>query len=193
MKKIIITLAAMAIAVSSFAQASIGAGYLNQSKTNESIDPQNGFYVGADYNINLAGALGVAPGIYYNYAAWKNGNSTANVSLKEHYISVPVMFNYSINLASVAKLFVYAGPTARFGLSSKSTGSISFIGSATGDNYDDTGYNRANVLIGGGIGIDFVEKLRLSVGYDYGLINRFKDSSTKYNDKLFHVGLAFLF
>lgn len=192
MKKIIITLAAMAIAVSSFAQASIGAGYLNQSKSNSDAKPLSGFYAGIDYNINIAGALGVAPGVYYNFATWSDGGKNANANVKEHYISIPVMFNYSINVADGFDLFAFAGPTGRFGLASETTGSV--VGfSATGDNYKNDNYQRTALLIGGGVGADIADKVRFTVGYDYGLTNRYKNSNVAYNDKLFHVGVAFLF
>lgn len=192
MKKIIITLAAMAIAVSSYAQASIGAGYLSQTMSNSNAKALNGFYVGADYNINITGGLGIAPGLYYNFATWSDGGKNANASVKEHYISIPVMFNYSFNVAPGFNLFAFAGPTARFGLASTSTGQV--LGwSSTGDNYKNDYYQRAAVLIGGGVGADIHDKIRLTVGYDYGLTNRYKNSSPACNDKLLHAGVAFLF
>lgn len=192
MKKIIITLAAMAVAVSSFAQASIGAGYLNQSKSNSDAKALNGFYVGADYNINLTGGLGVAPGVYYNFATWSEGGKNANASINEHYISIPVMFNYSVNVAPGFDLFAFAGPTGRFGLASESKGSVAGF-SASGDNYKNDNYQRAALLIGGGVGADIADKVRFTVGYDYGLTNRYKNSNVSFNDKLVHVGVAFLF
>ena len=60
----------MLIGTAALAQPSIGIGYVNSSdkaKVSNTTNTTNlsGFYVGGSYNINVTGALNVAPGLYY--------------------------------------------------------------------------------------------------------------------------------
>ena len=78
MKKILSTLLAaslMLLGTQASAQGSINAGYLNSTQSFKNSDSvnSNGAYVGASYNIGIAGGFGVAPGIYYSLIANNKG------------------------------------------------------------------------------------------------------------------------
>ena len=133
MKKIITTLFAasmMLLGTVAFAQPSIGVGFANSTdkwKSGNTTTTNNlsGFYVGGNYNINLAGALNVAPGIYYSLLTKSDADSYAGVAdlkvdVTEHYISVPVMFNAGLAFADGIVGRIYAGPTLAYGLASNS-------------------------------------------------------------------------
>ena len=122
MKKIITTLFAasmMLLGTVAFAQPSIGVGFANSTdkwKSGNTTTTNNlsGFYVGGNYNINLAGALNVAPGIYYSLLTKSDADSYAGVAdlkvdVTEHYISVPVMFNAGLASADGIVGRIYAG------------------------------------------------------------------------------------
>lgn len=211
MKKVISIIAAasmMLIGTSAFAQVSVGAGYLNASSVTKvssstSTVPFNGFYAGIDYTYAINDVFGVTPGIYYEYAA---SNSTASISsisgsatTKEHYINIPVYLNAGVNFGDGLKGFVYAGPTFSYGLASSSSGSVSFLGYSLGtgesDNYASGNYGRFDVLVGGGVGVDIKNTVRLTVGYDLGMFNRntAENASTTTNRNQLHAGVAFLF
>src|SRR5574344_2112714 len=73
MKKIILTLALVAVAATSaMAQFSVGAGYLNTLATyttsnSTSKTTFNGFYAGIDASYDLGSGVAVVPGVYYGY------------------------------------------------------------------------------------------------------------------------------
>lgn len=217
MKKIVtIALAAvmMLAGTNAFAQLSVGAGYLNstlnKSNNGTALAPEtsNGFYVGGSYNIHLVKGLGVAPGIYYSMIGSKQTNSYGALgsltgNFTEHAVNVPVNFNYGFDLRDV-KFLVFAGPTFQYGLSSKVKYDVSGIAanllkaaglSSTGvlDNYKENVYSPFNIYLGGGLGAELAEKLQITVGFDYGLMNISKADKTvahRYNIKL---GVAYLF
>ena len=115
MKKIIITLALAAVAaLSANAQIGVGIGY-GTKNFNDSDNDLGGLFVGASYNIPLASGLAVAPGIDFAMYSYKGDN----VTVKENYLAVPVLFNYAIEVADGFKLVPFAGPTLSSGLSSK--------------------------------------------------------------------------
>ena len=203
MKKIILTLAAMAIAVSSFAQISVGAGYANNAQKLESNDPSttNGFYVEGSYNLPIAGGLSIVPGVRYTFLGSKNAKDAfggfvgGQIELAEHYVAVPVMAQYALDLGSSAKFLIFAGPTFDLGLASNTKASATIAGasgSTSKDNYKDTDYLKSNVFVGGGVGLQ-IGNFQIKGAYDFGLLNRLDSDNVALKDSQIRAGVAYLF
>lgn len=210
MKKTISILAAasmMLLATSAFAQVHVGAGYINDTEitkankdADKSTDNLNGVYAGVGYTIHLTDAFAVTPGIYWSMIGKKDSGSINSLILgddfKEHALNIPVHFSYGFDLAPDAKLFVYAGPTLQYGLSSKSKGSASLgsVGiSTTSDNYDYD-YSHLNVMLGGGVGAQVMDVIRITVGYDAGLSNLYNgDRDLIMRRNQLKIGVAYVF
>ena len=206
MKKIFTTLLAaslMLLGTQAFAQMSVNGGYLSSSLKTGSADPSNanGAYAGVSFNVPIAGAFGIAPGLYYSMITSKNAANLGNIlsasgTFTEHAINVPVYLNYGIDLARDTNVFIFAGPTAQYGLASTVKTDVS-VGGASGsrktDNYEDSTYNRFNVYLGGGLGFQ-VSAIQITVGYDYGMINQIKgDNAPKSHRSNIKIGLGFVF
>lgn len=203
MKRILSLAAAALLCISAAnAQASFGVGYMNPSHP-ATQDVLTGFYAGVDYNIPLAGNFGVAPGVYYNYGFKTTSNTLSlfgitaggKATLAEQYIDVPVNFNIGLNLASDLTIRFYAGPTLSLGLSStkKTEGNIAGItGSNVTDLYDISKYSKFDVLLGGGVAFDYAQQVRISLGYNYGMINRHSEKNPFHRNYL-HMGVAYMF
>lgn len=211
MKKVISILAAasmMLLATSAFAQVHVGAGYINDTETakankdaDKSSDNLNGVYAGVGYTIHVSDAFAITPGLYWSMMGKKDSDNLAGLTLggdfKEHSLNIPVDFSYGFNLAPDAKFFVYAGPTIQYGLSSKTkyTGSVAGVsGESTVDNFKNDDYSRLNVLVGGGVGAQVMDAIRITVGYDLGLTNLYKGSGDvimKRNQ--LKIGVAYVF
>lgn len=199
MKKVfsfILAASMMLIGTAAIAQPSLGIGYLNSTdkvKSGSTTKTTNlsGFYVGGSYNINLAGSFGVAPGLYYGLATKSDANSFGGIldtkaDVTEHYLSIPVMFNAGLTITDGIVGRIYAGPTLAYGIASNlkytASASIPVLGTVSkGDkvnNYDDSDYGRFDVMLGGGVAVDFFDMVRFNVGYDYGLVNRYTGEAT---------------
>lgn len=216
MKKIFTTIFAasmMLVGTAALAQPSIGVGFANSTdkwKSGNTTTTNNlsGFYVGGSYNINLVGALNVAPGVFYSLLTKSDADNFGGfydikADVTEHYLSVPVMFNAGLNLADGIVGRIYAGPTLAYGLASNNkinhTVTIPVLGTFnSGDkinNYDDdNNYRRFDIMLGGGVAVDFFDMVRFNVGYDYGLVNRYSGDGdiTRHRGQL-NVGVAYLF
>lgn len=223
MKKIgIIALFAL-ISVAASAQINVGAGYLQSTATYQAKSgadvgstKSNGFYAGLGYEIPIISGLSVTPGIYYSYLYSGDAGSTAigtvanaslKTNLKEHYLNIPVTVNFGYNFTRNLRLFAFGGPTASIGLSSVShyDASVNVIGinisdSGDTDNYSGTEnnpatYGRFDILMGAGAGADIMGKFRITVGYDWGLLNRNVDSNSTAirHRNQFKAGIAYLF
>lgn len=185
MKKLFVTLfATVAVAVAAMAQPSIGAGFLMPMNQGLSENNLSGFYAGLNYNVRLAGPVGIAPGVYFNYAT-KSENS---VDYKQMGIAVPVMLNVGLQVGDSFVIRPYAGPTVHYGFKDESA-----IGSVTGNMYDIDGYEKLNVQVGGGIAFEFDNMVRFDVGYDYGLYKIYELAGSKLTRNQLHAGVAYIF
>lgn len=216
MKRIITTLLAasmMLMGTTAFAQASIGAGYLNEtnkavvSNSDINMGALNGFYAGIGYDINEGAGFGISTGIYYSYLTGKMSVPSLSFisgDLTEHAINIPVKPGLSLPFGNGLKAFVNAGPTFVCGLSSK----IKPLGVdlLETDNYSHEYLSRFDIMVGGALGVDINDMVRVSAGYDLGMLDQFgagvkgknndgstKDSAFSLRRNRITVGLSFLF
>lgn len=211
MKKILSTLLAaslMLIGTQAFAQISVNAGYLNSSLKVGSSDPSNanGGFAGLSFNVPLMGGLAIAPGVYYSMITSKSTASAVipflNIPISgastfmEHAINVPVYLNYNIGLNRDTNFFIFGGPTFQYGLAStvKGEGSVGTLGGATTyNNYSNENYNRMNLYLGGGIGIN-AGGYMITLGYDYGMMNQYKgENATSAHRSNLKIGVGYNF
>lgn len=204
MKKIILSIAAMAIAVSSFAQISVGAGYANNAAksivgSTEMNGTENGIFVEGSYGISLDDSFSIIPGVRYTYLGAQHANEIfggrlgINGKVKEHFLAVPVSAQYALDLNG-AKILIFAGPTFSLGLSSTTTGTpvTPQASIETRDNFNGQNLERVDILVGCGLGIEF-GKLAVKAGYDFGLLDRSSSEMITRKDTGMHAGVYFAF
>ena len=203
MKKFFLTLALAAVATSAFAQIeglSAGAGYLTNtlkstytsgsSSTTHSYD-FGGFYAGVNYTLlEIGPGIAITPGLQFASVTYKEDNTTWG----ESYLAVPVNFSYKLDLVpGTLAIQPYAGPTFAFGLGSKNTYTIGSV-STTSDMYgDDSDYGKFDLLVGAGIALDIVDMIRVTIGYDLGLLDRDSSDNGKIKSSNLNFGVAYLF
>ena len=210
MKKLIITLAiALAACTAAFAQMglSVGAGYLDNtvktvytsgSTTTTTSDTFGGFYGGVSYTVlTLGPGINITPGLYFASTSYKNVDTILGVETtstgSESYIAVPVNFSYKLELVpGTLALQPYAGPTFAYGLSSKAATTAGGTTLST-DNYDGTTYGKFDLQVGVGLAFDIVDMIRVTVGYNMGLLDRNSDSDYKTTTSNINFGVAYLF
>lgn len=211
MKRIITTILAasmMLIGTSAFAQASIGAGYINSTSKVTSSNkvyntPYNGFYAGLGYDINEGAGFGINTGLYFSYILSTSSGSIGSIisgssKTTETYLDIPMRFNISSDFGAL-RASLFAGPVFSCGITSTTNSSASALGIEVGtgnvDNYSDSNYNRFDIQVGGGVNIDFQNMLRFTASYDLGMLNRIKTETEGYkcSRNVLRVGVAFLF
>lgn len=220
MKKIILIAAAIVASVSSYAQASIGAGYLNDASksvytlnntSTENNLNSNGFYIQGMYSLPIVSSLNLNAGLKFSYLTnTESGNldaagihlADATKKTNETYLALPVLLSYGVDINRDFSVSLFAGPTFSLGLSSKSDVTATVLGQSKTTNYDNyakdddgnaSSYKRGNIFVGGGLNVDFRNMVRLSVGYDFGLLNRTTVDNTKLTQNQFFVGVSYLF
>ncbi|MBR0532911.1 MAG: outer membrane beta-barrel protein [Bacteroidales bacterium] len=202
MKRIIILIAAavmMTIATNSFAQMSVGAGYLHAGDqitiSGASAEAgMNGAYAGFSYNLPISDLIGIAPGLYYSFLMCNdNYLDIVDAKIREHFANVPVYLNLGFNIGANSRLFLFAGPTVQLGLVSTVQASAGSLSYGKVNRYKDSDYSRTNVLLGGGLGLN-LGKIQITAGYGQGMFNL--DTSgdgTKRIKRYAKAGLAYIF
>ncbi|MBO6170337.1 MAG: outer membrane beta-barrel protein [Bacteroidales bacterium] len=214
MKRFCVIIAAILLSGSmSFAQIVPGAGYVHSTISysgngSSSSTSQSGFFAGASMVVDIpaVNGLGFVPGLYFSLITESKqdsatipylGTQSAKSTFTEMAFNVPTVLKYSFALSGGAKVFAYAGPTFQLGLSSKTRVDASGIISGSGDvnDYysDDVGYNRFNVLVGGGVGF-VISRIMVNLGYDYGVTNTLRGvSNASAHRSNLHLGVGYIF
>ncbi len=215
MKKIIIFLCLLLLTgIVSRAQWSAGAGYLRSDLVSRDAPGGvagkavfDGLYAGASYTLPLAYGISFVPGLYYEYLA--QGAKTEGHVLdfigetREHYFSVPLSFSCGVSLLPELRLVLYAGPTFRVGLDSVTSYSLGWDvhefevlkGGLSDHNYNNGDYSRFDILVGGGVALELFGRVRLQMGYDAGLLNRYigELDGARTHARRLSAGIAYLF
>ena len=198
MKKVFAIAAALMMLATAANAQSFGAGYV-QSTANSTTS--NGFYAGFGYSAEIMPGLNLNPGLYYEFLTNSNGAGLGDIlsisgKTTEHYVNVPLHLSYALQLAPNFKFFVYGGPTANMGIASSTKTSVSSViggGSDTRNNYNNENYSRFDILAGVGGGIEVMNKFRVNVGYDWGLLDRNKSENATLKRNRLMAGVAFIF
>ncbi len=207
MKKVfsIMAVAAMMLfAGKSYAQLTLNLGYAPVTYTttfnnNDSKMEMNGFFVGANYNVNLTGDLNVAIGADFRFNTKTDesdilGVANTKTTKTQMLIDIPVLFNYGLSLNKDLRISAFAGPTFSMALSGKSTSDVAVIGWGGSTEYDWYGDNSDRKKFD--IGLTFGLKLgyreySLFGGYNMGLLNLTDANNTTLKASGWFAGLGF--
>ena len=165
MKKFLVVIATLLIAVSAHAQFGIVAG-VTSSKTNlkDAIaDAQNitQYHVGVTYKMDL-GLLAIQPSIIYNMKGTKLNIAeltSTELDYKTGYIEIPVQLQVGLNLG-VARIYGFAEPFVGYAISIAATLSGQDL-KADWDNVK----SRLEYGVGLGIGVELIKHVQVSAKY----------------------------
>ena len=145
------------------------------------------------YTVPIAAGINFTPGVYFGMAAKSNATSIFGLKIEgkqqDTFINVPLHFSFGTDIGSGLRFFAYAGPSASIAVASKI-----ISGSTTYDRLQDNdSLQRFDVMLGGGVGLQFNDMLRFQVGYDMGMLNRYNSDNYIVKRNQLTAGIAFLF
>ena len=191
MKKLFLSIVvAAATAICANAQLYVGAGYSysptasKAGKITERFD-RNGFYIQAGYGLNVGKHLGIVPGLEYEVVT----KTEDEVKSPEQYLNIPVKVTYGFSLGNIVELGAFVAPTFSMGLTSKAK-----VDDTSVDMYGEDGfYKRGDFRVGLGVYCDLIEKVRINLNYNFGVVNRSKVGDTTLRRNGVQLGVAYLF
>ena len=191
MKKLFLSIVVAALtAICANAQLYVGAGYsysptkTKVEKVSERYD-RNGFYIQAGYGLNVGKHLGIVPGVEYEVVT----NEEDGVKTPEQYLNIPVKVTYGFSLGNIVELGAFVAPTFSMGLTSKAK-----VDDTSLDMYGEDGfYKRGDFRVGLGVYCDLIEKVRINLNYNFGVVNRSKVDDITMRRNGVQLGVAYMF
>lgn len=153
----------------------------------------NGFKVGLVYDATIIKGFGVSMGLNYTFgnhtSAWKQVGTypypQERTTGQYHQLEIPIDWQYKFEIAKRTWIILYTGPTLQCGLDLTSklykTNNGKEItlekdNSFYSEDMKDKELKRINVTWGLGVGFQY-DRYFLRGGYDFGLINPYKERS----------------
>ena len=191
MKKLFLSILVAALtAVCASAQLYVGAGYSysptasKAGKITERFD-RNGFYIQAGYGLNVGKHLGIVPGLEYEVVT----KTEDEVKSPEQYLNIPVKVTYGFSLGNIVELGAFVAPTFSMGLTSKAK-----VDDTSLDMYGEDGfYKRGDFRVGLGVYCDLIEKVRINLNYNFGVVNHSKVDDITMRRNGVQLGVAYMF
>ena len=176
MKKTLLLLFAAALMLAGMnasAQVSIGAGpatrlYFEKGQT---VNYTYGVSLSFEDSKRLTDVFGYSAGVDFGTYGKKDFYSET-IGLSEMYVDLPVRAKFYIPFSGSAETFFFGGVVPSMCVSSN----LKTETGKTSNFREGSDYFRYDVLAGGGVGIELNELYRFTLGYDHGLLDRYKDA-----------------
>ena len=171
MKKAIIAIAALFVALSANAQIGVVAGLTSSSTNVEAavadIKNVNQYHVGITYKIGIGNMLAIQPALIYNMKGTQLGDiaglDDVDVDYKTGYLELPVQVQLGFGIGSIARVYGFAEPFVGYAI----TNQVQGIGDTIKD-WDNV-KNRFEYGVGLGAGVELFRHLQVSVKYFWNL------------------------
>ncbi len=189
-------------------------------KTSDGLDGVN-FGITKDFGL-IDNALFLQTGLVYTYQNDNLNEKMASTVVygdwNEHFLSIPLKVKYEIPVLHNLSVFVMGGPTFVGGLASqmkyrarindenvaisyncfsgKVRSNNDFLDDIVSGNFHEMRYRRADVQLGFSAGVTFMEILEAQIGYDWGLVNKYKGENftdLKMRRQQFYIGIGLRF
>ena len=168
MKKFIVIVASLLIAVSAHAQFGVVAGITSSSSNLKDavadVQAQNitQYHVGVTYKLDL-GLIAIQPSILYNMKGTKLNVaelSATELDYKTGYVEVPVQLQAGLNLG-VARIYGFAEPFVGYAITNQVNSSLAKDPQATWNNIK----SKLEYGVGLGVGVELIKHVQVSAKY----------------------------
>jgi len=211
MKKVLFTIAAIMLTVSAIARPTgfnVGGGvsfnFMNE-KAGSTSESQTfvGPYVEVGYDLKFSPVVGLYFGGRYdlNFTGEFEANTKTEIATgyvtSRSCVALPILFEVNIPTGK-SSLFIHFGPTLDYWLTYRSVIASGSSTSSTSKSINwfekNDSVNRFNVYLGGRIGVNIRNHVKVFASYDQSLINYYKKSDNIKNSiGQLRIGAAYVF
>ena len=171
MKKLIVIVASLLIAVSAHAQLGVVAGitsaqtkFENWNAANDAIQAATQYHVGVTYKLSLGNFIAIQPGIIYNVKGSKIGEikDENSFDFKNGYLEVPVQLQVGMGIGDLARVYALAEPFVGLQVNSQMLNQAKDLSNI--DFADKLEYG-----FGLGAGVELIKHVQVNVRYFWNL------------------------
>ena len=187
MKKFILAIAALALAVSAYAQVGISAGLTSASATLEDAAKDvkggavNSYHVGLTYKIGIGNILAIQPAILYNvkgsnFDVTKIGDTKLN--FKTGFVEVPVQVQAGLGIGRIVRVYGLAEPFVGYAITNEVSASGAIAAASDPKKTWDNVKNRLEYGVSLGAGVEVLRHIQVSVKYFWTLSDLYGTQGT---------------
>ena len=171
MKKLIVIVASLLIAVSAHAQLGVVAGitsaqtkFENWNAANDAIQAATQYHVGVTYKLSLGNFIAIQPGIIYNVKGSKIGEikDENSFDFKNGYLEGPVQLQVGMGIGDLARVYALAEPFVGLQVNSQMLNQAKDLSNI--DFADKLEYG-----FGLGAGVELIKHVQVNVRYFWNL------------------------
>ena len=171
MKKLIVIVASLLIAVSAHAQLGVVAGitsaqtkFENWNAANDAIQAATQYHVGVTYKLSLGNFIAIQPGIIYNVKGSRIGEikDENSFDFKNGYLEVPVQLQVGMGIGDLARVYALAEPFVGLQVNSQMLNQAKDLSNI--DFADKLEYG-----FGLGAGVELIKHVQVNVRYFWNL------------------------
>lgn len=171
MKKLIVIVASLLIAVSAHAQLGVVAGitsaqtkFENWQAANDAVQAATQYHVGLTYKLALGNFIAIQPGILYNVKGSRIGEikDENSFDFKNGYLEVPVQLQVGMGIGDLARVYALAEPFVGLQVTSQMLNQAKDLSDV--DFADKLEYG-----FGLGAGVELIKHVQVNVRYFWNL------------------------
>ena len=170
MKKLIVIVASLLVAVSAHAQLGVIAGITSAQTKFENVDAalieaQNAtqYHVGVAYKLGLGNLIAIQPAIIYNVKGSKVSavGSLADFDFKSGYLEIPVQLQVGVGLGDLARVYAIAEPFVGMAITETTIKGLATDQKIEWDDFSD----KIEYGIGIGAGVELIKHVQVAARY----------------------------
>ncbi len=186
MKKLIVIVASLLVAVSAHAQLGVIAGITSAQTKFENVDAaiaeaQNAtqYHVGLTYKLGLGNLLAIQPSIIYNVKGSKVSavGGLGDFDFKSGYLEVPVQLQVGVGLGDLARVYAIAEPFVGMAITETTVKGIVNDQKIEWDDFSD----KLEYGFGVGAGVELIKHVQVCARYFWNMGGA-KDAKVNVND-----------
>ena len=189
MKKLIVIVASLLIAVSAHAQLGVIAGITSSQTSfkdleaaNEAIQAATQYHVGLTFKLGLGNMLAIQPSVIYNVKGAKVSalggvTDVADFDYKNGYLEVPVQLQVGFGLGDLARVYAIAEPFVGMAITETTIKGLAAQETIEWDDFSD----KLEYGFGVGAGVELIKHVQVAVRYFWNM-GAAQDAKINVND-----------
>ena len=186
MKKLIVIVASLLIAVSAHAQLGVIAGITSAQTKFDNVDAalaeaQNAtqYHVGVTYKLGLGNLLAIQPSIIYNVKGSKVSavGGLGDFDFKSGYLEVPVQLQVGLGIGDLARVYAIAEPFVGMAITETTIKGLAAQDTIEWDDFAD----KLEYGFGVGAGVELIKHVQVAVRYFWNM-GAAQDAKINVND-----------
>ena len=153
-------------------RAGVNLSTIGGDYTTDNYNPKVGFNAGVTVDMPLSPTFYLMSGLNFTTKGTRESYRGITGTLNLMYLQLPLHLGYKLEIANGTRLVLHAGPYVAYGVGGDASFTIEGVNMSVGSFSDELGlYDRFDLGVGIGVGLQFPNRMTAGLGFDMGLVN----------------------